>query len=241
MRQSNAVRLAAVTLGVAVVAALVVLVTTTFAQEKGPNEEPKHPTPGAKAQAVGDLALAAQLAAYGERNKDALALMTAARIVKNTPTQELEGKPETIRGEGATDDGKKDGGSALDAKNLLDAATRLSGEDATLKTLAARIAEEAGRGAVGGPRTGRYRLWGRCKNTFAVTFRGGEIGRVTVRGDGDTDLDLYVYDENGNLIVADRRASDFCSVRFCPRWTGPFRIEVHNLGRISNIYRVWTN
>ena len=32
------------------------------------------------------------------------------------------------------------------------------------------------------------------------SFVGGELAKVYARGDGDSDLDLYVYDERGNLI-----------------------------------------
>ena len=34
---------------------------------------------------------------------------------------------------------------------------------------------------------------------YKIAFRGGEVARAAVSGDGDTRLDLYVYDENGNL------------------------------------------
>ena len=40
-------------------------------------------------------------------------------------------------------------------------------------------------------------------DVYHISFRAGQTAVVTVIGDGDTDLDLYVYDENGNLIDKD--------------------------------------
>ena len=64
---------------------------------------------------------------------------------------------------------------------------------------------------------------------------------VTVIGDGDTDLDLYVYDENGNLIDKDVDYSDDCVVSFVPKWTGVFTIKIMNRGNVYNNYIMRTN
>ena len=76
---------------------------------------------------------------------------------------------------------------------------------------------------------------------YRVTFRGGSFAEVSLVGDGDTDLDLYVYDEYGNSVCSDSGWSDraYCSWR--PRWTGVFSIEVRNLGSVYNRYRFATN
>jgi len=237
MKNRNVLGLAAL----ALVAAAIAVGTTAFADTNPgtPNNTSKHPAADAKAEAVADMALATELAAYGRKHKDALALITAARIFKGTSTEKMEAKPETHGPTDAKDDGKEDAG--LDAKSLLAQAGEYSGEDKALKALAERVASEASRGAVGGPKSGRYRVWGRCKNAFVVRFRGARLARVSIAGSGNTDLDLYVYDENGHLIGVDRRAGDRGYVSFCPRWTGNFRIEIHNLGHYTNIYSVWTN
>lgn len=64
---------------------------------------------------------------------------------------------------------------------------------------------------------------------------------VIVNGDGDTDLDLYVYDENGNLMGKDIDYSDYCVVSWTPRWTGPFTIKIKNRGSVYNRYKIYTN
>ncbi len=67
------------------------------------------------------------------------------------------------------------------------------------------------------------------------------MARVAVIGDGDTDLDLLVYDENGNLIASDTDYTDKCLVEFAPRWTGTFLVRVVNNGYVHNNYLLLTN
>ena len=76
---------------------------------------------------------------------------------------------------------------------------------------------------------------------YTLNFKGGQIAAIRVSGDGDTDLDLYVYDERGNLIASDTDRSDECVVAWTPRWTGPFIVRVKNLGGVYNRYRMITN
>ena len=44
--------------------------------------------------------------------------------------------------------------------------------------------------------------------------------------------------ENGNLIDCDTDATDFCVLTVTPRWSGPFTLEVRNLGRRANLYEI---
>jgi hypothetical protein len=81
----------------------------------------------------------------------------------------------------------------------------------------------------------------RATDVFHVTFRGGETAIVGVSGDGDTDLDLYIYDEDGHLVASDTDLSDDCLATWTPVWTGVFRIEVRNLGSNYNRYVIATN
>jgi len=73
-------------------------------------------------------------------------------------------------------------------------------------------------------------------DTYTVTLPAGETTRIQVRGDGDTDLDLFVYDENGNLIASDTDYTDNCIVNVTPRWTGVFYIRIVNRGSVYNQY-----
>ena len=96
-------------------------------------------------------------------------------------------------------------------------------------------------GALGGEQVSNTVVKAHSTDRYTIYFKSGEIGQVFVKGDGDTDLDLYVYDENGNLIASDTDSSDTCLVRFCPKWTGKFIIRVVNLGGVYNRYRLTTN
>jgi hypothetical protein len=78
-------------------------------------------------------------------------------------------------------------------------------------------------------------------DVYTIVFRGGEAARVIVSGDGDTDLDLYIYDQFGNLITKDDDSSDDCVVGWTPRWTGKFTIRIVNQGRVHNHYVMATN
>lgn len=105
----------------------------------------------------------------------------------------------------------------------------------TLSVAAARA------GAVGGPKGSVTTVAPHGSDIYEVGFRAGEPAVVVVRGDGDTDLDLYIYDENGNLVASDTDDTDDCMVRWVPRWTGRFVIKVVNRGSVDNRYQIQTN
>ena len=80
--------------------------------------------------------------------------------------------------------------------------------------------------------------------------RGGDLLRpeadadhpeVGIAGDGASDLDLFVYDENDHLVCRSTASTDREHCRWWPRWTGPFRIEIQNLGAVADLYRLATN
>jgi hypothetical protein len=99
----------------------------------------------------------------------------------------------------------------------------------------------ASAGALGGARSGDYRLCGRRTHTFHIAFHADRVAEVFVSGDGDTDLDLYVYDERGNRVASDDDGTDQCLARWVPRAGGVFRVEVVNRGSVYNDYSIVTN
>lgn len=187
------------------------------------------------------LALARQLASYGTEHEAPYALVAAARLLIDTPAEALLAQMSGSEGEGL--DPTDAGELSLDAALLLSSARDLLRSDDPLVPVIDDLRQQAGRtrGAVGGPKYAVEIVNAESTNYYVVSFEGSERAVVTVDGDDDTDLDCYVYDENGYLIDSDLNYSDYCYLEWTPSWTGPFRIEVVNLGRVWNRYIIQTN
>jgi hypothetical protein len=98
---------------------------------------------------------------------------------------------------------------------------------------------EAGR--IGGPGKTVTKVNANSTDKFDVKFEGGKLARVEVRGDGDTDLDLYIYDEEGTVVTKDDDNTDHCIVTWTPSNTMKYTIRVVNRGRVYNQYTITTN
>jgi hypothetical protein len=183
------------------------------------------------------------LAKYGYSSFSASALITAAEILVKVQTQALGADPAPA-GSGGTDGETKTGKPEFTPANLLADAKKYAAGDATLLAWAAKVEGTIGRqtrGALGGPREGWYSVKARSTDTFQLAFTTNRLAEIVVSGDGDTDLDLYVYDANGNLIAYDEDYSDDCYVSWVPAWTGAFTIQIVNRGRVHNRYVIATN
>ena len=211
------------------------LMVNVIAQEEQKTHE------GTASQEVSAIRMAGELAKYGYANLDALSLIKAAEIIISTPTQEL--KVEKTE-QNDTSKGKKESGISLDAKSLLRDAKELAGGNETLLALVSQVetkSTEASRGRLGGPGEAYRRVAANSYVIDYVSYKGGLLAEVFVSGDGDTDLDMYVYDENGNLVGQDDDYSDDCYVSWYPKWTGTFIIKVVNRGKVYNNYYLVTN
>lgn len=209
---------------------------TAYAQEEKPKSD-KSPSPEMSA-----LRTAAGLAKYGYSNNSASALIEAAKIFAETNTQSMDAVP--VR-EGNGYDAEKDNKVSYDPVQLITDAKRIAGKDKIILAYAKQVEKSLNlgttRGAVGGPKGQKDRVYGKDVNSYQVKFWANELAEVCVSGDGDTDLDLYVYDSNGNQIGSDTDYSDDCVVRWVPAWTGTFIIKVVNRGALYNNYAIWTN
>ncbi len=78
--------------------------------------------------------------------------------------------------------------------------------------------------------TASWELWGNV----------GERITVTVQGDGDTDLDLFVY-AGDRLVVSDTGPIDVARVTFTVTGSGYFVVKVKNLGSVYNEYTIATS
>jgi hypothetical protein len=192
-------------------------------------------------EGIAAIRVAYDLAKYGYSAYSASALIEAAEILSQTQTQPLGVAGETDQPAGAD---AQTAHPEFTPVNLLADARNFAAGDKTLLAWADKIAGSLGsatRGAVGGPREGIEVVAAQGTVTYKLPFRANEIATIFVSGDGSTDLDMYVYDENGILVGYDEENSDDCLVRLSPKWTGSFTIVVKNLGGQQNRYAIVTD
>lgn len=205
------------------------------AQEKTDTAQPQ-------SEAISQIRLANQLAKYGYENYSATALIEAARILSSVETQSLKSESFTP-GEGSESE-KDSAKPEFSPENLLASAKEFADGDETLLALANSVQiskSEDHRGLLGGPGRRVDRVAANSTDTYVLAFKYGVPAEIFVSGDGDTDLDLYVYDENGNAIVCDDDYSDDCYVCWTPAWTGNFVVKIVNRGPVYNQYVMLTN
>lgn len=190
---------------------------------------------------ISAIKLGNELAKFGYASQSAASLIEAARILSSVPTRAFVAES-TERGPAVKDAEAKQSKVEFDVKKLLADAKRMAKNDDALLALARRVENTpVAAGRTNGPGRTYERVNARSYDQYNVRFRGGELAEVVVIGDGDTDLDLYVYDENGNLVASDTDYTDNCYVRWYPKWTGNFRIKIVNRGYVYNNYVLITN
>lgn len=209
-------------------------------QDKNPNSAENGKTTEA-AEKANSLFLAYQAGKYGRLHKSPDALIFAASILKTIASDKVM-LDKKVEG-GQVDAENKTNKGNLTADTFLNEAKVLAKKDRNLLGRIATVAKMTPdtKGALGGPKRATTEVKAYSTDVITVQFRGGENAVVGVSGDGDTDLDLYVYDENGNLVASDTNGSDDCKVRFYPKRNGTFRIKVKNLGNVYNRYLLVTN
>lgn len=191
--------------------------------------------------AVQALDLAQRLFALALAREDAVLALTAARVTASIGVRAID-LPATV--EGGVPSTKTESTGVPDAAEMMRVARTLASGNAALLALADATEERASRGRTIGPARAMLRVDGRASMALfsrETEFRAGELAEVAISGDGDTDLDLFVYDEHGIEICRSTGPKDreYCSWR--PRWTGRFRIVVHNLGPMWNQFVLVTN
>ncbi len=215
---------------------LVAIALTSYAQEeKKAANRPPSPEMTAIQTAIG-------LAKYGYANYSATALAEAAKILAETPVQDLDVAKQS---EGGQKSAEKSTLMSFEPTKLIADAKKYAGKDkvtlAYISQIEKSINKSATRGAVGGPKRAASTVNARSTDRYICKFWAGELAEVAVIGDGDCDLDLYIYDENGNLIASDTDYTDQCICRWVPSWTGAFTIKIVNRGYVYSNYIIATN
>lgn len=188
------------------------------------------------------LATASRLIKYGYKTKDALPLIQAVEIYKRIgirPESEVGQKTTVVDSVAADVVSEKQILPLFDAQQLLEDAAKFADGDQNLLNIIQSVSDT--RGGLGGPvpHTGVIKPY--STDAHIIAFEGGEVAVVTVVGDGDTNLDLYIYDINGQPIVCDNSSNLDCCTSFVPDQTAEFIVKVRNLGRMPNYYYIVTN
>ena len=227
-------------LGKSLLLALFVTSTLTFsavadAAKEGRNTEKGGEVSQAQLDRAERLQLAASLAKYGMKARSADALILSAQLYGAAGSAELDAT-KSMEGSDRKGEAKDGPAPSSDPEKLLDMASKYSSASQDKRIEEVRAGLGAAKGPPGGTKSGWHRVDAYTTDVFQVVLQGGEPWAVTVNGDGDTDLDLYVYDENGSLIESDTDGMDYCVCSGRARWTGPFTIRVKNLGSVYNDY-----
>jgi hypothetical protein len=196
--------------------------------------KPAVTSPAADAVAAARTAVA--LARYGDTHQDALALIVAAQMLR----QAEDVAPRATRLGSAAPAVKRES-DPFASDVVLARARALAAGQPELLALAEDSARRATRGArASGPPYIRSVAKANTIDTWRISFAGGSPAAVALSGDGDSDLDLFVHDENNNLVCSSTSPGDDEFCRWHPRWTGFFFIRIRNSGT-DNQYVLRTN
>lgn len=216
---------------------------------KDPNQSQAKPKAG-EGEAVATMERAGELVAYARENESAYAMLAAVDMIRRVQVRTDAARFGQKQSEGSKDaDPNQKAGTpkSWDVKSLLNEAKGWAKNDAKLAAVIdaelAKPAAEPGKtmGATGGAIQIVDCVRGGYTDIWTINYDGSRLAQVGVIGDGDTDLDVIVYDENGHLIGSDLDGTDRCLVSWTPKWTGKFKVHVRNQGKIPNCYRLLTN
>jgi hypothetical protein len=218
---------------------------TALADEHEANSDDKLGEMDATAKATEQMHLATELATYGRESQNAMALIVAAEMLAQSGAEDVQ-REKTTEGPDEPVEDKERGEDMFTVSAILSDARDLARGDEALLAAIEQVESQESKGVVctGGrscPARHKDVVNPQKSDIYRATFKGGQTAIVAIKGDGDTDLDLRVYDQNGNLICKDTRSTDEGICKWKPIWTGTFVIKVSNLGRVQNYYRLATN
>lgn len=184
-------------------------------------------TPAAAAVATATDALS--LAGWARESQDAEAMLVAARMLSSVGTLGEGDEPAATVSSIATGSAT---GAAPTATALFDEAVELAEGDPAIIDRISAARSSASRGLVGGAGSWVRDISARSSVSYEMTAQGGYLWNVIAAGDGDTDVDMEVFDQNGNLICRDIAPYTRASCSFTPAWTGRFTVRISNLGNV---------
>ena len=213
--------------------AFMLVSVSAFAQEQ--NQPAAEVDSKATSEIAEQISLANQLVKYGYQTKSALPLIQAIQIYKKFNVTEEAREKTTEGGTAASESLTKTQIVSFDETKILDDATKFAAGNKNLLALISD-AKKASRGPIQGTVRHNDCVNAGATDQYKLRCEGGTSTTIIVSGDGDTDLDLYVYDSYGNLVAYDDDGLDDCIVRFTPRYNHTFTVRIKNRGRVYNCY-----
>lgn len=77
--------------------------------------------------------------------------------------------------------------------------------------------------------------------TYSGYFFGNSYSFAELIGSGQSDLDIFIYDENWNLIDQSTSSGSYELAEWNPLWNGWFHIEVYNYGHRPSSFELYAN
>lgn len=184
------------------------------------------------------LRTATSLANYGYENESATALVEAAKILSSIQTQPLDAVS-IPKSDCEQQDVQR---ISFEPEKLIADAKKYADKE-TLKYIKS-VEKGFGskhRGAVGGPCSAYGLVAGDNSDTWEIQFERLKTAEVCVSGLVISDLDLYIFDSLGNLVVCDEDNTSECYCSWVPILTKTYTVVVVNRGLLPNGYSIWTN
>lgn len=210
--------------------ALTINAQNDYSSKEGVTKEPEN---------MKNVDLAFNLIRYGYNNNSAISLSQAAQMLSELNLGQFTAKETT---------GTEKSEKALNTSvpKLLADAVQMAGDNqealAYVNSVKSQIENKPiEKGARYGAVRKSARVAANSTASFTLDIVGGELMTIAIYGDGDTDLDLYVYNEIDELRAYDEDSSGDCLVMFVPIFSQTVRILVKNRGNIYNDFVIVTN
>lgn len=194
-------------------------------------------------KSIDDFQLAVDLSIFGYEHKDALALAQSAKILLSNPTRDLKPTKSEPSAETTKSEKKSDKPLITDPVKMLADAKSFAGTDKNLLVIVNNVSTESktARGRVNGAAYCDRRVYSQTSYIDYILFEGGYKAEVAILGDGDNDLDLYIYNSSDELVASDIDYTDRCYTSFYPRYQGTYKIVVKNRGSVYSDYILMSN
>ncbi|WP_428151151.1 hypothetical protein [Brevundimonas sp.] len=189
---------------------------------------PPAPDPDLEARAITQIVTAAEVADWARERRDARAMIVAARMLSEIRTRRENGDEPFLTQAGLLEEAESFAGGDRD---LLDEISRERSPDKGVR------ASPFGAGPIVVVR----RLRARETYSFTIEARRNEVLRVAAIGDGDTNIDLALRDQNGAVICADGSRDHYPVCTVARPQAGPIRIEIVNRGEVWSRVQILTN